>query len=99
MISVAVIKNDKTGLWEVRTRYKDWTGATKQKTKRGFQKRSEAVEWEQSFLLSSSKDPDMLFGDFVELYKKDIGPRLRQNTWLSKESVIEIGRASCRERV
>ena len=28
---MAIIKNDKTGTWEVRTYYKDITGATKQK--------------------------------------------------------------------
>ena len=33
---MAVIKNNKTGMWEVRTYYKDLTGARKQKTKRGI---------------------------------------------------------------
>ena len=33
---MAVIKNQKTGMWEVRTYYKDWTGERKQKTKRGL---------------------------------------------------------------
>ena len=41
---MAVFRNEKTGLWEVRTYYKDLTGARKQKTKRGFSKKSEAVE-------------------------------------------------------
>ena len=31
---MAVIKNHKTGMWEVRTYYKDLTGERKQKTKR-----------------------------------------------------------------
>ena len=35
---MAVIKNQMTGMWEVRTYYKDWTGERKQKTKRGFAK-------------------------------------------------------------
>ena len=34
---MAVIKNSKTGMWEVRTYYKDLTGARKQKTKKGFE--------------------------------------------------------------
>ena len=42
---MAVIKNNKTGMWEVRTYYKDLTGARKQKTKRGFAKKGEALEW------------------------------------------------------
>lgn len=37
---MAVIKNQKTGMWEVRTYYKDWTGTRRQKTKRGFAKKS-----------------------------------------------------------
>ena len=41
---MAVIKNQKTGMWEVRTYYKDWTGERKQKTKRVFAKKSEALE-------------------------------------------------------
>jgi len=48
---MAVIKNHKTGMWEVRTYYKDLTGARKQKTKRGFAKKSEALEWERNFKL------------------------------------------------
>ena len=42
---MAVIKNKKTGMWEVRTYYKDMTGERKQKTKRGFAKKNEALEW------------------------------------------------------
>ena len=33
---VVVLKNEKTCKWEVRTRYRDFTGEKKQKTKRGF---------------------------------------------------------------
>ena len=46
---MAVIKNQKNGMWEVRTYYKDWTGERKQKTKRGFAKKSEVLEWERNF--------------------------------------------------
>jgi integrase len=31
----------------------------------------------------------MTFSKFVELYTKDIKPRLRENTWLTKESIIQ----------
>ena len=48
---MAVMKNQKTGMWEVRTYYKDWTGTRRQKTKRGFAKKSEAQEWERAFKL------------------------------------------------
>ena len=86
---MAVIKNEENGTWEVRTRYTDWQGAVKQKTKRGFSKKSEAIEWEQKFKLKSSKDIDMTFGDFVETYIEDMKPRLRENTWKTKKIIID----------
>ena len=57
---MAVIKNNKTGMWEVRTYYKDLTGARKQKTKRGFAKKSEALEWERNFKLKEEKISKMI---------------------------------------
>ena len=48
---MGVIKNKKTGCWEVRTYYKDLAGNRKQKTKRGFEKKSDALEWERNFKL------------------------------------------------
>ena len=53
---MAVIKNNKTGMWEVRTYYKDLIGARKQKTKRGFAKKSEALEWERNFKLKRGSE-------------------------------------------
>ena len=57
---MAVIKNHKTGMWEVRTYYKDLTGARKQKTKRGFAKKSEALEWQRNFKLKEEKISKMI---------------------------------------
>ena len=58
---MAVIKNNKTGMWEVRTYYKDLTGARKQKTKRDFAKKSEALEWERNFKLKEDQSISMSF--------------------------------------
>ena len=85
---MAVIKNEKTGKWEVRTYYEDWTGERKQKTKRGFEKKQDAVEWERAFKLQKHYDMSMKFSDFVEVYSNDMKPRLRLNTWNSKEHII-----------
>ena len=52
---MAVIKNKKTGMWEVRTYYKDLTGERKQKTKRDCAKKSEALEWERNFKLKENR--------------------------------------------
>ena len=86
---MAVIKNNKTGMWEVRTYYKDLTGARKQKTKRGFAKKSEALEWERNFKLKENQSISMSFKSFVDIYLTDLGPRIKRNTFLTKKYIIE----------
>lgn len=86
---MAVIKNQKTGMWEVRTYYKDWTGERKQKTKRGFAKKSEALEWERNFKLKEDQSISMTFGSFVEIYLMDLESRIKKNTFLTKKHIIE----------
>ena len=86
---MAVIKNNKTGMWEVRTYYKDLTGARKQKTKRGFAKKSEALEWERNFKLKEDQSIRMSFKSFVDIYLMDLEPRIKRNTFLTKKHIIE----------
>lgn len=69
-------------------RYKDWKGERKQKCQRGFGTKREAQEWERQFLLQKTADIDMTLESFCELYEKDIRPRLKENTWLTKEHII-----------
>ncbi len=84
---MAVIKNKKTGMWEVRTYYKDMTGERKQKTKRGFAKKSEALEWERNFKLKENQSISMSFQSFVDIYLTDLEPRIKRNTFLTKKQV------------
>ena len=49
-------KNKESGSWYVVTQYTDWTGERKQKCKRGFKTRREALEWEQKFQQQSAGD-------------------------------------------
>ena len=86
---MAVIKNNKTGMWEVRTYYKDLTGARKQKTKRGSAKKSEALEWERNFKLKEDQSISMSFKSFVDIYLTDLEPRIKRNTFLTKKHIIE----------
>ena len=86
---MAVIKNNRTGMWEVRTYYKDLTGARKQKTKRGFAKKSEALEWERNFKLKEDQSISMSFKSFVDIYLTDLEPRIKRNTFLTKKHIIE----------
>ena len=80
---------EKSNTYEVRTYYKDWTGTRRQKTKRGFAKKSEAQEWERAFKLKDEMNINMKFKDFAELYLSDIQPRIKYNSFLTKKHIIE----------
>lgn len=86
---MAAFKNEKNGTWYVQFRYTDWKGERQQKFKRGFATKREAQEWEREFLMQKQADVTMSFESFAELYEKDVKPRLKENTWLTKESIIE----------
>ena len=86
---MSVYKNEDNGTWYVMTWYNNWKGEHKQKCKRGFPTKREAQEWERTFQLQNAADMDMSFQAFTELYEKDIRPRLKENTWLTKEHIIK----------
>ena len=82
------VYKDKNGTWYVMTRCDDWQGQRKQKCKRGFATRRDALEWEKVFQMQTTSDLDMSFEAFVELYKAERQPRLKQTTWMTKEHII-----------
>ena len=84
-----IYKDSKNGTWYAMVRYKDWTGANKQKCQRGFETKREAQEWECQFKLQKKADIDMTMESFCELYEQDVKPKLKLNTWLTKESIIK----------
>lgn len=86
---MAAFKNKDNGTWYVQFRYTDWKGERQQKLKRGFATKREALEWEREFLMEKQADVNMTFESFVALYEKDIKPKLKLNTWLTKESIIK----------
>ena len=79
---------DKNGTWYSMVRYVDWTGARKQKCQRGFSTKREAQEWEAQFKLQKRADIDMTLESFYELYSEDLKPRLKENTCMTKDSII-----------
>lgn len=83
------VYRDKNGTWYVMCRYTDWMGERKQKCKRGLRTRRDAQAWEREFLMQKQADVNMTFASFVQLYERDVKPKLKLNTWLSKESVIQ----------
>ena len=86
---MAAFKNKDNGTWYVQFRYTDWTGERQQKLKRGFATKKEAQAWEREFLMEKQADINMTFESFVGLYEKDIKPKLKLNTWMTKESIIQ----------
>lgn len=86
---MSVYKNPDSGTWYSICRFTDWKGVRKQKCRRGFTTKREAQEWEREFLMQRQADVDMTFDSFVQLYEKDIKPKLKLNTWQTKESIIQ----------
>lgn len=87
---MSVYKSEDNTSWYVMTRYTNYKGERKQKCKRGFITKREAQEWERSFNMQKSADMDMTFEDFYELYKNDKKSRVKENTWLTKEYIINL---------
>ena len=88
---MAAFKDKKNGSWYVQFRYTDWRGERQQKLKRGFATKKEAQAWEREFLMQKQADVNMSFESFVALYEKDVKPKLKLNTWLSKEHKSLVG--------
>ena len=85
---MAAYKDEKRGSWFVSFHYYDWTGKNCRKLKRGFKTRREAVEWEQHFRMKEGADLDMTFSDFLNAYSRDMKPKLKLNTWMTKEHIV-----------
>ncbi len=81
-------KDEKTGSWYCKFNYVDWTGARRQKMKRGFKLQREAKEWERNFLEKQSGSPDMTFQALYDLYLEDIRSRLKESTVIVKHRYI-----------
>lgn len=82
-------KDSKKNTWYAKFRYKDWTGKVKDKTKRGFKTKREAVQWENDFKVRLAGDLDMTLDSFVKIYKEERFPRLKESTRAMKENIID----------
>lgn len=86
---MAAFKNKDNGTWYVQFRYTDWRGERQQKLKRGFPTKKAALAWEREFLMKKQADLNMTLESFVSLYEQDIKPKLKLNTWLTKDCIIQ----------
>lgn len=84
---MSIYKDNVTGKWRVVYRYTDWTGKTKQTSKRGFPTKREAQMWEHEQMLKHDAKLDMTFASFYEIYVEDKKERIRDNTWGTKNNI------------
>ena len=87
---ISVTKDGDTGRWMSQIRVTDWKGKTIHKKKRGFSTKKEALQWEREFISQSTGSLGMTFGDFIELYVKDMEHRLKPSTVASKRWLIDL---------
>uniref|UniRef100_UPI0035A03D82 site-specific integrase n=1 Tax=Jeotgalibaca porci TaxID=1868793 RepID=UPI0035A03D82 len=82
-------KDEKTGKWYVTFRYADHTGVRKQKMKRGFDRKKDALEYENDFLANMQGSPEITFKQLYDDYIEDCTHRLRATTVSNKRFLIE----------
>lgn len=84
-----VYKDDERGTWFVSVYFQDWKGQRNRKLKRGFKTKKDAATWERVFLQQTNADLSMTFSSFLDIYTDDIKKRLKENTWLTKEAMMQ----------
>lgn len=82
--------DETTKTWYVKCYYTDYTGAKRQRKKRGFKLQRDAKEWERNFLETQQTDLTMTFENFVEVYMEDMQHRLREKTIIHKQRMIAL---------
>lgn len=82
-------KDKKTGKWYVSFRYVDYTGVRRQKMKRGFDRKKDALEYEQDFLANMQGTPDITFQQLYDDYIEDCSHRLKETTVAGKIFLID----------
>lgn len=83
-------KDKSNNTWYVKFRYKDYTGTIKQKTKRGFKLKGDAVQWEHDFLALRQGNPSMPFSELQKDYLEDAKSNLKQISYETKKSRIKL---------
>ena len=78
----------RTKKWYAQFRYRDWQGKNKNKFKRGFKTKREALAYEQDFKRQNEGSLEMTFAEFLYIYERDRRPRMKLNTWNSKEYIV-----------
>ena len=86
---MSVYKDKAQGTWYATFRYVDWKGEKKQKLKRGFRTKKEALAYETEFKRKAAADMDMELSSFVDIYFEDKKNELKQNSIRNKKYMIQ----------
>lgn len=83
---MSVSKDEKRGTWTCSIWYRDWQGQRKHTTKRGFERKKDAEQYERDFLNKQQRqNPTIAF--VIDEYKKELKSLFQLNT--IKESTFE----------
>lgn len=82
-------KDKKTGKWFAKFYYRDWQGNNKQKWKRGFSTKKEALAYERDFLEQQCASTEMTFHALYRIYLRDMESRLKDSTMATKKYIFE----------
>lgn len=83
-------KDTGRGTWYIKCYYTNWEGDRKQKKKRGFATKKEALEWERQFLSQEHSETTMSMNTLVQIYLADLETRLRKSTMSTKRRILEL---------
>ena len=90
---MATYKDEKRGTWMYRTTYKDFTGKTRYKTKRGFDTQRDARRAEREFL--SKRDQEgienqkMKYSELYAQYLENQKATNKESTHITTDSKIQ----------
>lgn len=84
---MSVYKDRFAGCWISSCRFKDANGMPKRTTKRGFNTKNEAEEWECQ-LKSEINIRTLTLSEFFRVYARDIKPTVTASTWENKAAIF-----------
>ena len=82
-------KDKKTGTWYVKFYYMDYNGSRRQKMKRGFLLKRDALTWEREFLHKASGSSEMSFASLAELYLEDLKANRKHSSFVTANSTLK----------
>lgn len=85
---MAAFKDKARGTWFCKFYYTEYTGERKQKKKRGFATKKEALKWEREFLTKEKQGATMFFKDFTAVYFADFTARYKGSALETKKHIF-----------